>query len=93
MDHVHKTPDILETATVYADHSLEKILQDTNAQLYHTESNLRKANLSVKRHIKSFRKWLRHQNADDDRSAISERQKEWTVNSQTVIDLTKNDKK
>ncbi|HEX6226250.1 MAG TPA: BatD family protein [Chryseolinea sp.] len=76
MDQVDKTPDILETATEYADPSLEKMLQDTNERLYFNGNDADKIN-GLRKRIKSFRRWLRHEKAKENRFDISERQKEW----------------
>jgi len=82
IDQADKTPDIQESATGYADADFTKMLQETNGQLYHNETSAGKSNIPLKQHIKSFRKWLYHQKAEG-RSDISERQKEWTGQSQT----------
>jgi hypothetical protein len=83
IDHVDKTPGILETSMGYTDTSLEKMLQDANAQVYHKENGSDKINGRMKRQIKYFRRWLRVQKAHDNQSGVPERQKEWPGQSQT----------
>jgi hypothetical protein len=78
-DHVNqknKTPDILRTQTDYSDTRWKKMLDDINVKIYHGNSSILKADFTLKRRVRAFRRWLLSGNKKD-RFEISNRQRKW----------------